>query len=298
MTDSSFILKQLKSSDSNNLLDNTNELKTIMQKYPYFQYGSILLTKSLLLNNDNNFRATLAKTATIVYDRDVLFNILYNDLLFGESIKSKNIKASSTVIKQKEAPSINIKSSEKVEKPKAIVDNKGDEIKDKKQLMKQVVSNLKAADTNTAKTPKEVKPIDKEVKPEKTSLIKKDSNKKKLVKKVSKTTKHNIDKQNHKATLSVKNKRIKPILKEDSIAIMEKFIKEDPSISKPEDKAYIKELDLAKSSITEEYDIVSETMARLFLAQGNKKKAKKIYEKLSLIYPEKNTYFAARISDL
>jgi len=39
-------------------------------------------------------------------------------------------------------------------------------------------------------------------------------------------------------------------------------------------------------------------MAVLFEKQGHIKKAIKIYEKLILIYPEKNTYFAARISEL
>jgi hypothetical protein len=39
-------------------------------------------------------------------------------------------------------------------------------------------------------------------------------------------------------------------------------------------------------------------MAQLYIKQGHKGKAIKIYEKLILINPEKSTYFAARISEL
>jgi hypothetical protein len=42
-------------------------------------------------------------------------------------------------------------------------------------------------------------------------------------------------------------------------------------------------------------DIVSETLARLYLEQGNTTKARMVYAKLSLLFPEKSSYFAAQI---
>lgn len=45
-------------------------------------------------------------------------------------------------------------------------------------------------------------------------------------------------------------------------------------------------------------EIYTETMAEVLITQGKKKQAVAIYEKLSLLYPEKSSYFTARISDL
>jgi hypothetical protein len=43
-------------------------------------------------------------------------------------------------------------------------------------------------------------------------------------------------------------------------------------------------------------DLASETLAEIYLAQGLFVKAKQVYAKLSLLYPEKKAYFAARLA--
>lgn len=333
MINSTTILMKLKTGNTNFSSSETLELKAMQQKYPYFQIGAMVLTKALLKTNDSEYRTSLAKTATIIYDREVLFNYLYNDILTKEEVKQaikvepKKTTAVSTptiekktitsptptIEKQTKASPIKIKVAEKPEAPKPIKNTKGEEVGNKEQMMKEVVAKLtttkKEEPATKAKAPKAInKKVEKkkEAKIIKAETIKKEEVKvkaeKTVKKKEAKTTKpisKTKAKQSvKKASSKVINKQIKPIDKSKSIEIMEKFIKEDPSINKPQDKAYTEELKLAKSSVAEEYDIISETIAKLYLAQGNKKKAKKIYEKLSLIYPEKSTYFAARISDL
>jgi hypothetical protein len=54
---------------------------------------------------------------------------------------------------------------------------------------------------------------------------------------------------------------------------------------------------LAEKSNREE-EILTETMAEVYLQQGKGNKAKEIYEKLSLLNPSKNAYFAAKIDQI
>jgi tetratricopeptide (TPR) repeat protein len=55
---------------------------------------------------------------------------------------------------------------------------------------------------------------------------------------------------------------------------------------------------MAKSSIADAGEIVSETLANIYAQQGNYHKAINAFEKLSLKYPEKSHLFAARIREL
>jgi hypothetical protein len=56
--------------------------------------------------------------------------------------------------------------------------------------------------------------------------------------------------------------------------------------------------DLAEKAVTENDDIVTETFANILMAQGKLQKALEAFEKLSLKYPEKSIYFAARIEEV
>lgn len=51
-------------------------------------------------------------------------------------------------------------------------------------------------------------------------------------------------------------------------------------------------------SVEEDAEIVSETLAQLHASQGNIEEAKRIYKKLSLLFPSKNAYFDAQIQKL
>jgi len=79
--------------------------------------------------------------------------------------------------------------------------------------------------------------------------------------------------------------------------LIEKFIREEPSISRPKTD-FFDPIKVAKSSQQEHEGIVSETLARIHIQQGNIEKAIEIYRKLSLNFPEKSSYFAAQIKKI
>ncbi len=83
-------------------------------------------------------------------------------------------------------------------------------------------------------------------------------------------------------------------VKNETNALIDRFIKEEPKIVVSKTEFYSPSIQ-AKKSITDHEDIVSETLAKIYLQQGNVLKARSMYEKLGLLYPEKKAYFAALI---
>lgn len=106
---------------------------------------------------------------------------------------------------------------------------------------------------------------------------------------------------------------IKPVLENPSSTFVEKpeeikeskevadlitnFIKNEDQIV-PKRAEFFNPAKAAKNSLLDKDDLVTETLANIYAAQGNISKAISTYEKLSLLHPEKSTYFAALIQKL
>ena len=67
---------------------------------------------------------------------------------------------------------------------------------------------------------------------------------------------------------------------------------------RPEHSETAVNADMAEKSVAENDDIVTETFANILLSQGKYEKALSAFTKLSLKYPEKSIYFAARIEEV
>lgn len=86
---------------------------------------------------------------------------------------------------------------------------------------------------------------------------------------------------------------------EQQAALIDLFIRNEPVISpiQPDvERPAIKEL--AKESLVEDTSLITETMARIYAAQGQLGRARRAYKLLALKYPEKSVYFAAQSKTL
>jgi len=77
--------------------------------------------------------------------------------------------------------------------------------------------------------------------------------------------------------------------------LINQFIDKNTTITKPKKEAFFKAIDVAKESLVENNELVTPTLAKVYLEQGHYEKAISAYKKLCLQYPEKNSFFANQI---
>ena len=79
--------------------------------------------------------------------------------------------------------------------------------------------------------------------------------------------------------------------------LIDKFIEQEPSITRAKADFYSPSRK-AKESLNEDAVPVSETLAKIYAAQGNYPKAIHVYHQLMLSFPEKKSLFAVQIEEL
>lgn len=271
--------------------DVMDELTYLNNEFPYCQSAHILLTLSHYVNNNIKFESKLKTTAIHVGSRKILkqhidrLNESASKVYFyDEGIKENSEKKSS---EEQNAGNIKpeVKQEKKKEEPKV---EKKEVIED--APVTNVSSNNKKSEkvTEDKKAEVKIKPLEK---------THDDIQKSKSIAELKKIVEKRIREIEREKKLKSEGKTKdeipdKKTLKKDDL--IDKFIKDQPSISRPKASFYNAK-DIAASSIVDQENIVSETLAKIYMDQGHFEKAKNIYQKLSLKYPEKSSYFAALI---
>ena len=82
--------------------------------------------------------------------------------------------------------------------------------------------------------------------------------------------------------------------------LINRFLKiENPKIAKDESSEENENIDKAiRKSAEDDFKVVTETMAKIYLKQGNKEKAMQIYQQLMTSNPKKSIYFANQIEKI
>ncbi|MBN1925213.1 MAG: hypothetical protein JW798_05195 [Prolixibacteraceae bacterium] len=85
--------------------------------------------------------------------------------------------------------------------------------------------------------------------------------------------------------------------KED-VDLIDRFISKNPTISHTNDKVEIEKAEESFKSDSLDDGLITETLATIYVKQEMYEEAIRSYKKLSLKFPEKNTYFAAQIEKI
>jgi hypothetical protein len=93
----------------------------------------------------------------------------------------------------------------------------------------------------------------------------------------------------------IKAEKINRFDNKKSDILIGRFIENQPKISQINKHQFFKPSDIAKKSILENHDLVTETLAKVYVKQNHFEKAILAYQKLSLKYPQKSSYFAEQI---
>ncbi len=86
-------------------------------------------------------------------------------------------------------------------------------------------------------------------------------------------------------------------LRQKNMSLLDKFIADKPKII-PKDTEVAISKEIPEYAKEDHDDLISETLAQIYVKQGHFEKALHTYEKLSLKYPEKSIYFAAQIKKI
>ncbi len=250
----------------------TIALQEVISAFPYFQSARVLHLKGLKKQNSFVYNDALKKTAAYTTNRTVLFDFITSDVLDFEAEYDKE----ESFIEEIE-----------------VIDSK---------LINHLEKSIKASEkeksiTNTSS--KIAKTIEKLEIGKPLNFQKKDafsfnewlqlSNKKQINRS---NLSEKIEKNSSKEVKKTKKAEKKEL---NSLDLINKFLEKKPKIKPIKTQETV---DVASDSVAENSNLMTETLARVYIEQKKYDKAITAFKILSLKYPEKSSFFADRINTI
>ncbi|AKA34608.1 hypothetical protein [Flagellimonas lutaonensis] len=259
----------------------TRELEEILDEYPYFQAARALHLKGLHQLKSYKYNNALKLTAAHTADREVLFDFITSKEFLQNQIadtlvgRTANISDSEVVAEEVE-PSEEIETllpeSEEAPLPQSA--------KDAEQILSPRL--FKTSEKDTLTTSEEESGQELELgqplpftKDERHSFAEW----------LQLTSKRPIKRE--------KGKKIEDDERKKKFELLDRFIESSPKIV-PKETEVVK-VNIKESVTIDQNELMTETLAKVYLEQKKFKKAIQAYKILSLKYPEKSGFFADRI---
>ncbi|HAN00474.1 MAG TPA: hypothetical protein DCQ26_17920 [Marinilabiliales bacterium] len=239
-------------------------LQQILEEYPYFQSARLLHIKNLSNQGNIQYEKELKKTAVWITDRNKLFFLLDKRVLLP--VSDTEIKISRSNIHENQNETLDFEALLKItEFPEAEPESYQTSEKENDELDLLIMTGSAQSSTFFEVDDKinleEFKNTFKKKKPE---------------------------------TQQGEN----PEYPEDRRKkLIDTFIFEQPKIVPREEKEPIIP-SFGANKTDESPEMITDTLAKIYVKQGFYEKAVSAYEKLSLKYPEKNSYFATQIGKI
>ncbi len=266
----------------------TNQLEDVLKEYPYFQAARALHLKGLKNGNSFKYNNALKVAAAYTTDRDILFDYITSEEFLQNDIADR-ISGKATPITKLETTSAEI--VPEVTEP-ALIETSQD-----KPLPQTVEDAETILDPELFREKKTAQPtIEHETLAVGEPLP------------FTKKEKHSFGEWLQLASLKTIRRKDKfasgddlepisfpleeDVLKNKKFELIDKFIANNPKIVPSKDAPKI---DISSSVTINQNELMTETLARVYVEQKKYKKALQAYKILSLKYPEKSGFFADRI---
>jgi len=273
----------------------TPELKSIVEEFPYFQSARALYLKGLKEQDSFKYNYNLKTTAAYTSDRSVLFDFITSKEFYQNSV-SDFIKHNSEQLYHIKVDFEDISEKTQQDEQRFL-----DQLEASKEtldpnLFEEKTDEIISTETetivkNTAlKTPEETleigKPLD--FTPTETHSFSEWLNLSKLKPIERDTTIDNVLEKKPEVKKQITN----PVIAKKN-KLIEAFITKNPKLKPVKTKEPT--INLAKAQMHNPEELMTETLARIYVEQKNYKKAIQSYRILSLKYPEKSGFFADQI---
>lgn len=251
-----------------------------LEEYPYFEAGWMLALKGMNDLGVTNFDAALRRGAVSIANRDVLFSLIRTESEVAvepeKPVEDKSVDSTGSQVKEAESGPVSWK-----------------DVNYEYDIVMGTSRSVGVSSYNINDISVSVSESDNCGFSDWLDYMEKQPTIQAEVKSEASGAKTDRRKKNRSRSLNL----IESFLNNDNAETIQIRKQEEPVVSK-EVEVKPAESQVDALADVDNGDVLSETLAKIYIKQGQFEKAINIFRKLGLKYPEKSSYFASRINEL